>query len=801
MPIVGYAPQSRSMTALDTSLSLTPVGTSSVPLTPVGTTPSMASGGPIGAPIGAPMGGGPIGPMSSMGSFSGPPGAPPPSPSLYQICCTLRERFESIPGLEPYVAACYEQAQNTPAVFLNPDAGLDAVSFVWTFVRLGASLCALFNILGPSTILKSDIPVDVKAAKRAVYDFVQGLKAELGYHDDELFTISDVFSDSTGDLMKVLKTVQLLLAYMEDRKLIMPPMPPQPPRAPSCRRDRVVEELVSTEQKYVHDLEVLIDYRNRVQKMGLVSVDTLHALFPNLTNLVDFQRRLLVGIEHNASLPPEKQRFGVLFESLEDAFEVYKGYSLHQHQACDLALEAAPRLAPLSHVVEPTYELPAMLIKPIQRICKYPLLFRELIKATPEEWPYQSELYDGMESIERVTQSVNESKRKLDNAESVRDLQERLRDWRGHNLADFGELLHEGVFPVVKAGLEREYHLYLFENIILCCKESSNSMMSKKGINLSKKRPSVSGSAASSQSDTARSSLVLKGRIYMAYISSVSVSRRDGGFLLHLAWGKDDTDMGFFEIRFRNEELLGQWESTIRSMVARYENGNLTANGSSQSRDSDGYYSAKPAYLSGGSGGSVSTQAPSQQSSQQLQQQPTPLSSTASLPGLVNSQQGRTRSASTPSFGIVTPTSSGEAPPLPTNSQQIAQKAARIKSESAAPSSSSSLLSERQQQWGGSQVTMGGGERPSQIRVKLHYLEDTFLIMVPEGISYPQLVERIERKIRLCGKDTPCPLRLKYKDEDDDFVTITSDEDIQMAREIRMDSSDPRTTPLTIWIA
>lgn len=80
---------------------------------------------------------------------------------------------------------------------------LDAVTIVWRFFRLGSSLCALFNLLEPNALLKDAFPDDVKASKRAVYDFVLGCKAELGYSDDQLFTISNVFSDNTHDLLKV----------------------------------------------------------------------------------------------------------------------------------------------------------------------------------------------------------------------------------------------------------------------------------------------------------------------------------------------------------------------------------------------------------------------------------------------------------------------------------------------------------------------------------------------------------------------------------------------------------------------
>lgn len=153
------------------------------------------------------------------------------STSLFQICSTLKDRLESIPGLGIYVEACYyttnenrnssssnnslvligpspispSASASTSSLSMIPNSGklVDPVTFIWRFVRLGSSLCALFNILDPNTMLKANLAEDVKGSKRAVYDFVQGCKSELGYTDDELFTISNVFSDNTGDLLKV----------------------------------------------------------------------------------------------------------------------------------------------------------------------------------------------------------------------------------------------------------------------------------------------------------------------------------------------------------------------------------------------------------------------------------------------------------------------------------------------------------------------------------------------------------------------------------------------------------------------
>ena len=45
----------------------------------------------------------------------------------------------------------------------------------------------------------------------------------------------------------------------------------------------------------------------------VLTQDQIHSLFINLNKLADFQRRFLIGVESNASLPAEQQRFGHLF--------------------------------------------------------------------------------------------------------------------------------------------------------------------------------------------------------------------------------------------------------------------------------------------------------------------------------------------------------------------------------------------------------------------------------------------------------------------------------------------------------
>ena len=71
------------------------------------------------------------------------------------------------------------------------------------------------------------------------------------------------------------------------------------------------------------------------------------------------------------------------------------------------------------------------------------------------------------------------------------------------------------------------------------------------------------------------------------------------------------------------------------------------------------------------------------------------------------------------------------------------------------------------------------------VKVKVHFHEDIFVIQVPLATEYSDLVEKVGRKIRLCGpRRDDGPLRVRYRDDDGDLVSLGSTEDVQMAFEM-----------------
>jgi len=67
---------------------------------------------------------------------------------------------------------------------------------------------------------------------------------------------------------------------------------------------------------------------------------------------------------------------------------------------------------------------------------------------------------------------IRKLKHRAENDQTVKSLYAWVSDWKGHHLENVGGLLLDDVFVVAKSEIDREYHVFLFEKIILCCKEA-----------------------------------------------------------------------------------------------------------------------------------------------------------------------------------------------------------------------------------------------------------------------------------------------------------------------------------------
>ncbi|XP_037621243.1 rho guanine nucleotide exchange factor 38 isoform X1 [Sebastes umbrosus] len=195
------------------------------------------------------------------------------------------------------------------------------------------------------------------------------------------------------------------------------------------RRAKVIQELVQTEKDYLTDLELCI--REVVQPLRNLQVVDVDRLFTNTETVFEVSAALLHRLQEAIADPdPEAVVIGEIFIQVKAALEdVYKIYCYHHDDAnmslksyekdeeikkhfttCVLALkkiydqEGKPNLLNMG----------SLLIKPVQRIMKYPLLLGELWHATPEDHPDCRPLQEAFTAAKIINVNINEFKRRKD---------------------------------------------------------------------------------------------------------------------------------------------------------------------------------------------------------------------------------------------------------------------------------------------------------------------------------------------------------------------------------------------------
>eukprot|EP00117_Sycon_ciliatum_P025616 scpid23127/ scgid3757/ Pleckstrin homology domain-containing family G member 1 len=253
----------------------------------------------------------------------------------------------------------------------------------------------------------------------------------------------------------------------------------------------VINEVISTEQAYVEALDgVITGYIKAVGPYATalqITPSDLEVLFCNITKLYELNSSLLDDL---VKCENEPVALCACFVKRKESFNHYTEYCTNFPRSVAklesmLKREGSPAaefFKGCQRRVKHTLPLGSQLIKPVQRILKYHLLMRELVKNCKDSFS-DSELatvQDACEVMQGVASHINEMKRQNEKALYIQELQSRLVDWEGDELASYGDILKEGVLrhPKKLFGFT-ERKVYLFETLFLITKERDGDLLVK----------------------------------------------------------------------------------------------------------------------------------------------------------------------------------------------------------------------------------------------------------------------------------------------------------------------------------
>ncbi|XP_037533830.1 pleckstrin homology domain-containing family G member 3, partial [Nematolebias whitei] len=240
------------------------------------------------------------------------------------------------------------------------------------------------------------------------------------------------------------------------------------------RLQRVVLEIVETEQTYVRDLRSIVeDYLGCIIDCGVLPLkpDQVSTLFCNIEDIYEFNSDLLEDLERS----PDAASIADCFVERSEAFDIYTLYCMNYPNSVAVLRDCMKnenlvrffqeRRTTLNH----SLPLETYLLKPVQRILKYHLLLQELSKHLEKSEPGYEVVEDAIITMTAVAWYINDMKRKQEHAVRLQEIESLLMNWSGPNLSGFGELVLEGSFKVHRVKKERAF--FLFDKMLLIAKK------------------------------------------------------------------------------------------------------------------------------------------------------------------------------------------------------------------------------------------------------------------------------------------------------------------------------------------
>eukprot|EP00020_Sapocribrum_chincoteaguense_P009860 CAMPEP_0170749456 /NCGR_PEP_ID=MMETSP0437-20130122/10405_1 /TAXON_ID=0 /ORGANISM="Sexangularia sp." /LENGTH=625 /DNA_ID=CAMNT_0011088381 /DNA_START=77 /DNA_END=1954 /DNA_ORIENTATION=+ len=261
------------------------------------------------------------------------------------------------------------------------------------------------------------------------------------------------------------------------------------------RRERVLDELVSTEHAYLASLQSLLaDWRTPLLERCIVTEPEARELFSQVEVIALYNQTFLAELEHRRSLQLNSPIFdrvvGDVITSFADFLRSYVLYVNNYNAALLLLNRLQDRSKQFREFAKEAHgkgveDLSSLLIRPIQRIPRYVLLLNELAKSTPEGHADTAHVRRALAKMRRIASELNESKRSAEALAAVVDLYNRLEPKSAPQIANLvaphRTLIREGALvlrsDMTPSASQRTQHVSLLSDTLMLSRPRSKSTL------------------------------------------------------------------------------------------------------------------------------------------------------------------------------------------------------------------------------------------------------------------------------------------------------------------------------------
>lgn len=244
----------------------------------------------------------------------------------------------------------------------------------------------------------------------------------------------------------------------------------------------VINELIKTEKDYVKDLEIIIQkFLIPIHSSGTITMCEESRLFSNIEAIYEVNLSFLRKLQERERESPEmKDMADILVEIVRDLY-VYSDYCSNYPAAIRTSkklLEENKELKALMNNILKDPEIRGLsfgsfLIKPIQRICKYPLLIKDLDKYTSKISRETIHIKLALKKLDEVMQLINNSTQVLDEEPLYASIISRINPPLPFS-PQKKRLIREGYLGLYSAFIMRRRYCVLLENAFIVFRPERN---------------------------------------------------------------------------------------------------------------------------------------------------------------------------------------------------------------------------------------------------------------------------------------------------------------------------------------
>uniref|UniRef100_A0A8D2ZDG1 Osteoclast-stimulating factor 1 n=1 Tax=Scophthalmus maximus TaxID=52904 RepID=A0A8D2ZDG1_SCOMX len=254
------------------------------------------------------------------------------------------------------------------------------------------------------------------------------------------------------------------------------------------KRECCLQEIRQTEEKYADTLESILQHFMKPLEKFLQDQD-IESIFINIEDLAYTHRKLLEEVRSSVL------KYGA--KNLHQVFLSYKERLLMYGRYCSQVETATKHLDKLSNTREDVrmkleecskransgrFSLRDLLMVPMQRVLKYPLLLQELVKHTTDPTDKEN-LRTALDAMRDLAQCVNEVKRDNEIIRQITTFQLSIENTT-QSLALYGRPKIDGELKICSSEKKskQDRYAFLFDKAMFVCKKKSGETFELKEI-------------------------------------------------------------------------------------------------------------------------------------------------------------------------------------------------------------------------------------------------------------------------------------------------------------------------------